>query len=137
MGGKRTLAFRHFRQPDDTGVTGVRCTEMRHVLLLPAAIILALASSFLERRGPDQGVYCAIGKVHGVEVYCPKPKLNGGWPAPYLFDREGVSVEWQLGFFEDDLRAWPFIADVSFYLLLLLSAEAAGRKLRQAIANKG
>lgn len=103
---------------------------MRYLLLLIAALILSLGSSSLERRGPDQGVYCAIGKVNGVDVYCPKPKLNGGWPAPYLFDRPGTSIEWQLGFFEDDFRLWPFVADVSFYLLLLMGAEAASRRYR-------
>ena len=106
---------------------------MRHLVLLAAAVVLALGSGSLQRRGPDQGVYCAIGKVNGVDVYCPKPKLNGGWPAPYLFDREGVSVEWQLGFFEDDFRTWPFVADVSFYLLLLVIVESATRRLRNRL----
>ena len=106
---------------------------MRHLVLLAVAVVLALGSSSLQRRGPDQGVYCAIGKVNGVDVYCPKPKLNGGWPAPYLFDREGVSVEWQLGFFEDDFRTWPFVADVSFYLLLFLIVEYATRRLRNRL----
>ena len=106
---------------------------MRHLVLLAVAVVLALGSSSLQRRGPDQGVYCAIGKVNGVDVYCPKPKLNGGWPAPYLFDREGVSVEWQLGFFEDDFRTSPFVADVSFYLLLLLIVESATRRLRNRL----
>ena len=106
---------------------------MRHLVLLAVAVVLALGSGSLQRRGPDQGVYCAIGKVNGVDVYCPKPKLNGGWPAPYLFDREGVSVEWQLGFFEDDFRTWPFVADVSFYLLLLVIVESATRRLRNRL----
>jgi len=123
---------RQFR--GETSVTAVRCIAMRRLVLLTAAICLALGSSLLQRRGPDQGVYCAIGKVNGVDVYCPKPKLNGGWPAPYLFYREGVSVEWHLAFFEDDLRAWPFIADVSFYLWLLLGADIAFRALRKKIA---
>ena len=109
---------------------------MKYILLLLAASVLALGSSYLQRRGPDQGVYCAIGKVNGVDVFCPKPKLNGGWPAPYLFDREGVSVEWRLGFFEDDFRSWPFVADISFYLLLLLSAEKVNRALRKRPANR-
>ena len=89
------------------------------------AVPLALLSSMYERFGPDHGVYCAIGKVNGVEVYCPEPKLNGGWPAPFLFDNPGISVERQLGFFEDDFRAAPFAADVAFYLLLLLSLAKA------------
>lgn len=79
----------------------------------------------IERRGPDHGVYCAIGKVNGVEVYCPELKLNGGWPAPFLYDNPGVSVEWKLSIGEDDFRAGPFVANLTFYFLMLLMIEAA------------
>jgi hypothetical protein len=110
---------------------------MRYLILLVTALVLALGSSSAQQRGPDQGVYCAIGKVNGVDVYCPKPKLNGGWPAPYLFDREGVSVEWHLGFFEDDFRPWPYVADVSFYVLVLMSVGSASRGLRKLHSSWG
>lgn len=78
----------------------------------------------IERRGPDHGVYCAIGKVNGVEVYCPELKLNGGWPAPFLYDTPGVSVEWKLSIGEDDFRPGPYMANLAFYLLTLLVVDA-------------
>ncbi|HWH18883.1 MAG TPA: hypothetical protein VNT77_11245 [Allosphingosinicella sp.] len=98
---------------------------------LVLAALLALASSWIERRGPDHGVYCALGKVNGIDVYCPEPKLNGGWPAPFLFDKPGISVEWQLAFVEDDFRFWPFVANVAFYLLVLLGIGGAVRRARR------
>lgn len=98
----------------------------RSIRLALATILaagLAFMSSIIERRGPDHGVYCAIGKVNGVDVYCPELKLNGGWPAPFLFDRPGVSVEWKLSIGEDDFRAGPYLADAAFYFLILLMID--------------
>lgn len=83
----------------------------------------------IERRGPDHGVYCAIGKVNGIDVYCPELKLNGGWPAPFLFDVPGVSVEWTLSIGEDDFRMGPFVANVAFYFLILLLIEATATNI--------
>jgi hypothetical protein len=88
------------------------------------AACLALLSAMIERRGPDHGVYCAIGKINGVDVYCPELKLNGGWPAPFLYDTPGVSVEWKLSVGEDDFRAGPYMANFAFYLLILLAVDA-------------
>jgi hypothetical protein len=95
-------------------------TVLKPILALVFAAICALASARLERKGPDHGVYCALGKVDGYDIYCPELKLSGGWPAPFLFDRPGISVEGKLSFIEDDFRFWPFLASVSFYLVLLL-----------------
>ncbi len=99
-------------------------------LLGIAALVLALASSHIARNGPDHGIYCAIGKVNGIDVYCPEPKRNGGWPAPYLFDSPGISIERQISFFEDDFRPGPFWANVAFYLLLLLGLQRVVARLR-------
>jgi hypothetical protein len=101
---------------------------LRAGLTVALASALAVGSSWIERDGPDHGIYCALGKVNGVDVYCPKPKRNGGWPAPFLFDRPGVSVEGQLAFVEDDLRPGPLAANLAFYLLLLLGLGAAWRR---------
>jgi hypothetical protein len=85
-----------------------------------AALLLAGASAALQRHGPDQAIFCALGKSKdGFDIYCPKPVLNAGWPAPYLFDRPGISVENKISILEDDFRFWPFTANVSFYWLLL------------------
>lgn len=98
-----------------------------HPVKLSAAVIiaavLAFASSMIERYGPDHGVYCALGKINGIEVYCPKLKLNGGWPAPFMYDQPGVSVEGQLFIAEDDFRGGPYIANISFYFLILLGLD--------------
>ncbi|QPT11223.1 hypothetical protein [Sphingomonas paucimobilis] len=84
--------------------------------------MLAMGSCAIQRHGPDQAIYCALGKSRdGVDIYCPKPVLNGGWPAPFAFDRPGISVEGKIAFTEDDFRFWPFIADVAFYELALLA----------------
>jgi hypothetical protein len=74
----------------------------RLVTAVILAAVLAFMSSTIERRGPDHGVYCALGKINGVDVYCPELKLNGGWPAAFLFDAPGVSVERKLSIGEDD-----------------------------------
>lgn len=95
------------------------------VLVKPlGALVVAIAaaglSANIQRLGPDHGIYCDIGKINGIDVYCPKPKLNGGWPAPFLFDKPGISVEGKLAIIEDDFRVWPFIANVGFYLVSLM-----------------
>lgn len=94
---------------------------VRNTGLFMLAFAFALASAAIQRLGPDHGIYCALGKsIEGYDIYCPKPKLNGGWPAAFLFDRPGISVEGKLFPVEDDFRWAPFAADVAFYLLLLL-----------------
>lgn len=94
---------------------------IRSAIFVSLAILLALGSGAVQRHGPDQAVYCALGKsVDGYDIYCPKQVLNGGWPAPFAFDRPGISVEDRIGFPEDDFRLWPFVADVAFYLLMTL-----------------
>lgn len=91
------------------------------------AVTLALGSCAVQRHGPDQAVYCALGtSADGYDIYCPKPVLNGGWPAPFAFDRPAVSVEDRIGFPEDDFRLWPFVADVAFYLLVTLGLRGFG-----------
>ena len=101
---------------------------LRLMLLSVGAALWAFGSSVIERHGPDYGIYCALGTIEGVDVLCPKLKLNGGWPAPYLFDTPGVSREGRLAFVEDEFRPWPFVADLSFYLLLLLAFDRAARR---------
>ena len=105
---------------------------VRFGLMLAFAVLAAGLSAQVQRFGPDHGIYCDIGKINGIDVYCPKPKLNGGWPAPFLFDKPGISVEGKLAVIEDDFRAWPFVADIAFYLLILLGMGAAVRQTRKA-----
>lgn len=96
-------------------------TKVRRVRLTgiaTAALLLATASATVQRHGPDQAVFCSLGKsVDGHDIYCPRPVLNAGWPAPFLFDRPAVSVEDDISILEDDLRPEPFLANVAFYWL--------------------
>ena len=108
-------------------------TAARMAGLVALAMLLALGSSLVQRFGPDHGIYCALGKsVEGYDIYCPKPKLNGGWPAPFLFDKPGISVENALFPIEDDFRWPPFLADVAFYLLILLGVRTVLSRARAA-----
>ncbi|MES2494432.1 MAG: hypothetical protein V4579_14305 [Pseudomonadota bacterium] len=107
-------------------------TVSRTAIQSIAAIVLAAASGSIQRHGPDHAIYCALGKSQeGYDIYCPRPVLNGGWPAPFLFDRTGISVENDLNVPEDDLRAWPLVANCAFYFLLI----AVGWRLILAITG--
>jgi hypothetical protein len=53
------------------------------------------------------------------------------WPAAFLLDKPGISVEGKLFPIEDDFRWSPFSADVAFYLLVLLGLGRGRRQLRQ------
>ncbi len=105
--------------------------QLRPLLILAAALVTTLATMAVQRFGPDHGIYCAIGKINGVEVYCPKPKLNSGWPAPYLFDVPGISVEGALFIVEDDFRWGPFVADWAFFALGLLALVRGWERVRR------
>lgn len=95
------------------------------------ALLLAGASATIQRHGPDQAIFCALGKSkEGYDIYCPKPVLNAGWPAPYLFDRPGISVENSIGIPEDDFRLWPFTANIAFYWMLLAEMRKLSMRLR-------
>ena len=88
----------------------------------------------MQRHGPDQAVYCALGKsLDGYDIFCPRPVLNGGWPAPFAFDRPGISVEDRIGFPEDDFRPWPFVADVAFFVVILEALRRVTRRLRRLV----
>jgi hypothetical protein len=52
--------------------------------------------------------------------FCYKPVLKGGFPVAYLFDAPGISVERQLGFFEDNLSVGALVLDVAFYFAIVL-----------------
>ncbi len=115
---------------------------LKPLLIALGALVLTIASSWTERVGPDQAVYCALGKSSdGHEIWCPEPVLNGGWPAPYLYDRAGISVERQLAFIEDSCRTGPFLADSAFFALVLILIfrlfSSFFRRLRGKRAEEG
>jgi hypothetical protein len=105
-----------------------------YAVLITVAILLATSSCAIQRHGPDQAIYCSLGKsIDGFDIYCPKPVLNGGWPAPFAFDRPGISVEGNVSFPEDDFRIWPFLANVAFYQLILLGLWRLQRRIRSLL----
>jgi len=100
----------------------------RVALALLAAIVLAACSVLVQRRGPELG---QTGNLCGPQMneICWAPRVNGGFPFAFLFDNPGVSVPDALGIGEDDFRWPPFLADVVFWLLLLLLLARSWRRV--------
>lgn len=90
---------------------------MRTVLIVIVAIILTLGSAGVVSRTDERAMYGWEGPV---EQNWQAREL-AGWPAPYLADSPNTSVIHQVGP-EDDFRAGPFVATLSFWLLLTLTA---------------
>ena len=106
----------------------------RVLLVFALAVIAALASSYVERFGPDQAIFCSLGKsIDGYDILCPKPVLNGGWPAPFLVDNPGISRPNQLAFVEDHFRPWPFIANVAFFAWVFTGLAWGVRRARDRL----
>ena len=111
---------------------------VKYIAIALGAFALTIATSRIERLGPDQAVYCALGKsVDGHQIWCPEPVLNAGWPAPYLYDTPGISVERKLHFMEDSLRTGPFLADSAFFALLLIGLSRIFSKVSKALRRSG
>lgn len=110
-------------------MSGSRLARMIGVtsVLLLAAVLLALLSMRVQRRGPEEVAY---GNLCGPTMsdLCYKPALKGGFPIAYLVDAPGVSVEDQLSFGEDHFRAREFALDVVIYFALLLTAGVMARR---------
>ena len=83
------------------------------------AIALTLRSVNVEHIGPELVVYGNLCGPSGFD-FCYKPVLKGGFPVAYLFDAPGISVERQLGFFEDNLSVGALVLDVAFYFAIVL-----------------
>lgn len=65
-----------------------------------------------------------------------RPRVVGGWPAPFLADSSATSVPFQLGL-EDEFRFGPFVATLGFWYLVVgllrdLIARLASRRTRAA-----
>jgi hypothetical protein len=88
-------------------------------LVLVIAIALTLWSVNVEQIGPELVVYGNLCGLSGFD-FCYKPVLKGGFPVAYLFDAPGISVERQLGFFEDNLSVGALVLDVAFYFAIVL-----------------
>ena len=106
-------------------------------LIIPVTLLLTLGSASLQRRGPDYQLACSIGRsADGSDITCPRPVLNGGWPAPFLFDRSGVSVEGKLSFIEDEMCWEPLLAAAAFWLLVSALVSFVVRRLARDRGSK-
>lgn len=110
-----------------------RITTLLLTLLL--AVVLALASVRVQRQGPEQVVQ---GNLCGprADGPCLRPALKGGFPAAYLVDRPGVSVEGQLSLWEDELLPLALLVDIVFYVLLLQLMRFGWRRHRTSRTNR-
>ena len=108
--------------------------SIRLMALCLMALLLALLSVFIERRGPDLVQYGNLCGQSGDEP-CTRPVLSGGFPLPFLFDAAGISVENQLAFFEDDFAPAAFVFDgVAYALAIGLSFHVVRRRTRPGAA---
>lgn len=106
--------------------------------LVLLSMLVALLSSFIERRGPERVQYGNLCGATAMEP-CTRPWLKGGFPVAYLFDAPGVSVENQLAFVEDDFRPAAFALDWAFSavaLWLLFQVVVRWQRLRSAARLK-
>lgn len=90
------------------------------------AIGLAITSVIVQRSDTEVAAYGSEGPIEE-QV---RPRIVGGWPAPFLADSSATSVPFQLGV-EDDLRPGPLIADIAFWYLLLRIAAGLARMARR------
>lgn len=94
---------------------------LRSSLALAPAVALTVLSSIVQQEGPELESY---GNLCGpaANENCYKPALKGGFPAPYLFDAPGVSIERQLSFGEDNLHPIAFALDTAVYWAAVMLA---------------
>ena len=94
-------------------MTGARRQRVWALLVwLVVAVGLVVASANVQRVG-GQIVYnneCALGLG---EAACLEDREVAGLPFAYLLDTPGISVEHQVGPFEDEFRPWVFVLDVA------------------------
>ncbi len=62
------------------------------------------------------------------------PREVAGWPAPYLADDPSTSVIHRVGI-EDNFRVGPFVATLSFWLLVSLAVARLSRRSKTGRAE--
>jgi hypothetical protein len=86
-----------------------------HLKPYVAALVLTTATAWINPPTDERALY---GHEGSMEENL-QPREVAGWPAPYLADSPNTSVIHQLGV-EDDFRPGPFVASLSFWLLVSL-----------------
>lgn len=91
-------------------------------------LVLTVASAWSERNG--QMVQVGGEGFCGLEALSPcyVSTFGGGFPFVYLVNNPQISVPTSLSFIEDDFHAAPFAANVAFWTLSLLGAQAWCRR---------
>jgi hypothetical protein len=85
------------------------------------ALVLTFASSFHQH---DHGERALFGDCDPTSSNY-RIRMVAGWPAPYLADRIGVSVEGTVSWVEDDFRGRSFVASYGFWLLVTMASATA------------
>ncbi len=101
---------------------------MLRILPYLAALLLSLGSAWITPATDERAMYGHEGVMEENLL----PREVAGWPAPYLADNPNTSVIHRVGI-EDNFRAGPFVATLSFWLLISL---AVARLLRRSKASR-
>jgi hypothetical protein len=80
------------------------------------ALVLTIGSAWITPPTDERAMYGHDGPVEENL----QPREVAGWPAPYLADNPNTSVLHKVGV-EDNFRPGPFIATLSFWLLVSLA----------------
>lgn len=90
-----------------------------------SALLLTIASAWIPSRTDERAQYGSEGPPE--ENWLPRELA--GWPAPYLADNPNTSVPHNVGL-EDNFRPGPFVATLSFWVLVsVLVAGGLGKLL--------
>lgn len=90
-------------------------STVRRILQALIAFTLTIASAFVAQRDDiEVGVYGNMDTLYENV----RPRVVGGWPAPFMADSTATSVPFKLGA-EDKFRAGPFVANLAFWYLAL------------------
>jgi hypothetical protein len=100
---------------------------LRRILPYLAGFFLAIGSLWINPATDERTMYGHEGPMEENL----QPREVAGWPAPYLADNPHTSDNHKLGV-EDNFRAGPFIATVSFWLLVSLGTA----RMIARMANK-
>ena len=88
------------------------------------ALALTISSAWISPPTDERAMYGHEGRTEENL----QPRKVAGWPAPYLADNPHTSVIHKIGV-EDNFRVGPFIATLSFWLLVSPAMAIMMRRL--------
>jgi hypothetical protein len=91
---------------------------IRNTITLFLALMLTVASVCMPTQTDERAMYGHEGPLEQNWL----PRRLAGWPAPYVADDPNTSVPHQIGP-EDDFRLGPFVATLSFWMLVSLATS--------------